>query len=85
MNIYNKIWLGGKLRVISSPDVTLIGRNGVVVDETKNTLTIQENGKGVKLGKSSIRFTIDDSEVIIDGAMVGQRPENRVHKKYRMG
>ena len=28
-----------------------------------------------KLGKSSIKFTINDSDVVIDGALVGQRPE----------
>ncbi len=84
MNIYNKIWLGRTLNVISSSDETLVGRHGQVVDESKNTVTIEEDGKMTKLGKSSIKFTINDSDVVIDGAIVGQRPENRVHRKYRM-
>ncbi len=84
MNIYNDNWIGRTLKVIASNDATLTSRNGLVVDETKNTITIDEGGRFVKLGKSSIKFTISDSNVVIDGTKVGQRPENRTHKKYRM-
>lgn len=84
MNVYNNNWLGKTLNVISSLDNTLVGRQGMVVDESQKTITIKENGKMVKLGKASIKFTITDSDVVIDGTMVGQRPENRVHRKYRM-
>ena len=84
MNVYNNNWLGKNLNVISSLDNTLVGRQGMVVDESKKTITIKEDGKMVKLGKASIKFTITDSDVVIDGTMVGQRPENRVHRKYRM-
>lgn len=84
MNVYNNNWLGKTLNVISSLDNTLVGRQGMVVDESQKTITIKEDGKIVKLGKASIKFTITDSDVVIDGTMVGQRPENRVHRKYRM-
>ena len=84
MNVYNNNWLGKTRNVISSLDNTLVGRQGLVVDESQKTITIKENGKMVKLGKASIKFTITDSDVVIDGTMVGQRPENRVHRKYRM-
>jgi len=84
MNIYNDNWIGRTLKVIATNDATLASRNGLVVDETKNTITIDEDGRFVKIGKSSIKFTISDSNVVIDGTKVGQRPENRTHKKYRM-
>jgi len=84
MNIYNNNWLGKTLNVIHSNDSTLVSKQGLVIDETKKTITIQEDGRLVKLGKSSIKFTISDSDVVIDGALVGQRPENRTHRKYRM-
>ncbi|MBL6732694.1 MAG: ribonuclease P protein subunit [Candidatus Poseidoniaceae archaeon] len=84
MNVYNNNWLGKTLNVISSLDNTLVGRQGMVIDESQKTITIKEDGKMVKLGKASIKFTITDSDVVIDGTMVGQRPENRVHRKYRM-
>ncbi|MAU73637.1 MAG: hypothetical protein CMA22_00115 [Euryarchaeota archaeon] len=72
------------MKVISSADNTLVGRQGLVIDETKKTIMMSENGNQVILGKASIKFTIDDSDVVIDGALVGQRPENRTHRKYRM-
>ena len=84
MNIYNDNWLGKTLNVIHSNDSTLVSKQGLVIDETKKTITIQEDGRLVKLGKSSIKFTISDSDVVIDGTLVGQRPENRTHRKYRM-
>ena len=84
MNVYNNNWLGKTLNVISSLDNTIVGRQGMVIDESQKTITIKEDGKMVKLGKASIKFTITDSDVVIDGTMVGQRPENRVHRKYRM-
>ena len=84
MNIYNNNWLGKNLNVIHSNDKTLVSKQGLVIDETKKTITIQEDGRLVKLGKSSIKFTISDSDVVIDGALVGQRPENRTHRRYRM-
>ena len=84
MNIYNNNWLGKTLNVIKSNDETLVSRQGLVIDETKKTITIQEGGRLVKLGKSSIKVTISDSDVVIDGTLVGQRPENRTHRKYRM-
>tara|TARA_B100000287_G_scaffold416894_1_gene452097 strand:+ start:122 stop:385 length:264 start_codon:yes stop_codon:yes gene_type:complete len=84
MNIYNNNWLGKALNVVHSNDETLVSKQGIVIDETKKTITIQEDGRLVKLGKSSIKFTISDSDVVIDGALVGQRPENRTHRKYRM-
>ena len=84
MNIYNDNWLGKSLNVIYSNDSTLVSKQGLVIDETKKTITIQEDGRLVKLGKSSIKFTISDNDVVIDGALVGQRPENRTHRKYRM-
>ena len=84
MNIYNDNWLGKTLNVVKSNDATLIDKQGTVIDETKRTITIKSQDKVVKLGKSSIKFTISDSDVVIDGALVGQRPENRTHRRYRM-
>ena len=58
MNVYNNNWLGKNLNVISSQDSTLVGRQGMVIDESQKTITIKEDGKVVKLGKASIKFTI---------------------------
>ena len=50
MNVYNNNWLGKTLNVISSRDNTLVGRQGVVIDESQKTITIKEDENVVKLG-----------------------------------
>jgi len=42
-----------------------------------------EGERTLVLNKASITFTVDDSDVVIEGAMVGQRPEDRIHRTYR--
>ena len=83
MDIYNTTWIGTTLNVVESNDPTLLGRSGIVLDETKNTLVLLDGDAHVTLGKAAIKFTIDNSDVVIRGALVGQRPEDRTHRKYR--
>lgn len=83
MEIYNTTWIGTTLNVVESNDPTLLGRSGIVLDETKNTLVLLDGDAHVTLGKAAITFTIDNSDVVIQGAFVGQRPEDRTHRKYR--
>ena len=83
MEIYNQSWIGRSMTITSSTDATLTGRQGVVVDETRNTVVLLEGEHNVVLNKASITFTVDNSDVVIQGAMVGQRPEDRIHRTYR--
>ena len=84
MNLYNSTWIGEQLTVVASPDSSLLGRIGVVLDESRETITILEESNEISLGKQSIDFKIGNSDVVINGARVGQRPEDRINKKYRM-
>ena len=77
----NLPWLSRKLEVIDSTDPTLIGISGVVMDETKSTIIIQPSNNEITMAKDTIRFTIEEEE--INGSMVGQRPEERIGKRYR--
>ena len=77
----NLPWLSRNLEVIDSTDPTLIGISGVVMDETKRTIIIQTNDNEITMAKNTIRFTIEDEEII--GSKVGQRPEERIGKRYR--
>tara|TARA_X000001036_G_scaffold131296_1_gene124108 strand:- start:4785 stop:5042 length:258 start_codon:yes stop_codon:yes gene_type:complete len=83
MDIYNQTWIGRELTVLASTDSTLVDRRGCVVDETRNTLALQEGDRKVILNKASITFTVDNHPVVIEGAMVGHRPEDRIHRTYR--
>tara|TARA_B100000686_G_scaffold262977_1_gene276530 strand:+ start:255 stop:509 length:255 start_codon:yes stop_codon:yes gene_type:complete len=77
----NLPWLSRNLEVIDSTDPTLVGVSGLVLDETRRTIRVQTSDNEITMAKDTIRFTIEDEE--IDGSAVGQRPEDRIGKKYR--
>ena len=83
MNMYNQPWIGRSMTITSSTDPTLTGRTGIVVDETRNTVALLEGDQQLVLNKASITFTVGGSDAVIEGAMVGQRPEDRIHRTYR--
>jgi RNase P/RNase MRP subunit p29 len=72
------------MNIVESTDPTLVGRTGLVLDETKNTLVMLEKDSIIRIGKAGITFTLDNSNVVVQGALVGQRPEDRTNRKYRM-
>ena len=84
MTRYNSTWIGSMMNIVESNDPTLVGRTGLVLDETKNTLVMLEKDSQIRIGKASIKFTLDNSDVVVQGALVGQRPEDRTNRKYRM-
>ena len=83
MDVYNQSWIGRSMAVVSSTDSSLVGRRGMVVDESRNTLSVLEGDRTLVLNKASITFTVGDDDVAIQGAMVGHRPEDRIHRTYR--
>ena len=83
MEIIRLPWLSRNLRVISSDDPSLEGVAGCVLDETRRTVVVQKGEREIRIPKSVIRFSIDGSDTI-DGRSVCQRPENRIHMKWRM-
>jgi len=81
-NLMHMPWLSRTITVVDSPDPSLIGLRGTILDETRRTIRVlTENGR-VRLAKDVITFTID-SGVVIDGAAVTQRPEDRINRRYR--
>mgnify|MGYP001008097636 CR=1 FL=1 len=81
-NLMHMPWLSRTITVVDSPDPSLIGLRGTILDETRRTIRVlTENGR-VRLAKDVITFTID-SGMVIDGAAVTQRPEDRINRRYR--
>ena len=76
-------FLARNLTVQASPDSDLIGLSGTVVGETRRTIAVNVEGETKTLAKNVIDFTLDNEEEVIQGAMVCQRPEDRIHRKYR--
>ena len=76
-------FLARNLTVKASPDTDLIGLSGIVVGETRRTIALDITGQTKMLAKNVIDFTLDNEEEVIQGAMVCQRPEDRIHRNYR--
>ena len=81
--LLNQSWIGRDMTVTSSPDKALVGRSGLVIDETRETITILENDREVVLGKNSIEFNIGGSDATIVGMLVRQRSEDRIYRNKR--
>jgi len=81
--LLNQSWIGRDMSVTASPDQALIGRSGLVIDETRETITILENDREVVFGKNSIEFNIGGSNATIVGSLMRQRSEERIYRNHR--
>ncbi|MCJ7613502.1 ribonuclease P protein component 1 [Candidatus Bathyarchaeota archaeon] len=79
-------FIGLEARVVRSSNPDLVGIAGKVVDETRNTFTILQNGdqKVVVKDTSVFGFVMPDGTVVeIDGKVIMGRPEDRIKKRPR--
>jgi ribonuclease P protein subunit POP4 len=73
--------IGEEIEVVVSPNNGLIGIKGKVVDESKNTLTIESEGVMKKLLKRAIKFKLLKTGKIILGNDIVKRSEERIKGK----
>ena len=76
-------FLSRNLTVKASSDADLVGMSGIVVGETRRTTALDVGSETKTLAKNVIEFTLDNEGELIQGAMVCQRPEDRIHRNYR--
>ena len=76
-------FLSRNLMVKASSDSNLVGMSGIVVGESRQTIALDVDGETKTLAKNVIEFTLDHEDELIQGAMVCQRPEDRIHRNYR--
>lgn len=77
--------IGLKVRVVRSSNPLHMGIEGVVVDETKNTLVVARDSEKKRLPKDNVTygFTLPDETFIeIDGKQLLDRPVDRTGKRY---
>lgn len=73
-------FIGKELKVVEANNKSLIGLFGKVVNETKNTITIQtQNLEEKTILKQGCKFTINNKQII--GSDINIRPEDRIKKK----
>jgi ribonuclease P protein subunit POP4 len=83
-NLAHHELIGLECRIASSSNKRIIGLEGRVVDETRNILTIEVNGKEKNFLKdqSAFSFKIPSGErVRIEGRLLVGRPEDRIKKR----
>jgi len=79
-------FIGTEAKVSKSRQPDYVGTSGKVMDETRNTLTILDNGKKRTVVKESALFRFkfsDGTTVEIDGKLLVGRPEDRLKKHIR--
>ena len=89
-NLVHHEFIGLNVKVLSKTNNSL-NLNGIVIDETKNTIKIEvkkENGKFeeklIPKNNSIFQFQLSSNEIIeIDGDILSIRPENRIKKRFK--
>ncbi len=86
-NIFRHELIGLFVKVVDSSHKGFIGIEGRVVDETKNTLKIEQNDGIEKIVPKNVvtfHFKLQDGTIVeIDGKTIVARPEDRIKKKFR--
>lgn len=87
-NILRHELIGLEVDVIEDSNPSNESISGRVVDESRNTLLIQQEGNAKRVAKRTavFRFRLPDgTRVEVEGSAIVGRPEDRVKKKIRRG
>lgn len=85
-NVVRHELIGLSAEVVESPNSSLVGLAGRIVDETKNTLLIDAKGCEKRIPKKKTEFVFvlpDRRRVKLSGSLLISQPEDRIHKKMR--
>ena len=75
-------FIGLPVQVVGSGHPGYLSVSGVVVNETKNTLTIESKGREIMVPKpgNSFEFTYEGESFTVPGSEIQHRPEDRIKK-----
>ena len=79
-------FIGLETKVVKSSNPDAVGISGKVVDETRNTFIILQNGARKVVAKDTavFDFALSDGTVVeIDGKVAMGRPEDKIKKRPR--
>jgi len=82
-NITSHEFIGLNTEIVQSTNPQVIGLNGRIENETKSMFTINtENGmKTIAKSTNNWKFSIDNSDVIVEGSKITKRPFDRIGGK----
>jgi len=85
-NLIKHELIGLKVKIFNCKNPQLNGLEGTVINETKNTLSIQSNNKVRIIPKdiSIFHFFLPSNRVVeVDGKILVGRPENRLKARLK--
>jgi ribonuclease P protein subunit POP4 len=85
-DIIRSEFIGTQVKVVKSKHPNDIGLSGKIVDETRNTFSILQEGKRKTVIKdlAVFHFKLSDGTIVeINGALLGGKPEDRFKKHIR--
>ncbi len=72
-------FIGKHIEVIDAENKKLVGIKGIIVDETKNMLVL-DNGKTLIKDQITITMIIGKETITLEGKQMNARPEDRIKK-----
>ncbi|MEK6940326.1 MAG: ribonuclease P protein subunit [Nanoarchaeota archaeon] len=80
--ILNEEIIGKKIKVTRAENNSLNGIEGTIVDETRNTITVETTNGEKKLLKSQVVLKMASKGKVyeLDGRLLLNRPEDRIKK-----
>ena len=81
MGIIKKGIIGKHVRVCLATNPSLIGMQGMVVDETKHTLLVKTERGTKRVLKELVTLELPKEGIRIKGSLLKGRPEERIKKK----
>lgn len=85
-NVFRHELIGLTVEVTDSNHEGFVGINGIVIDETRNIITIDTGKFEKKIPKENVTFLFtlpDGQQVSIKGKVIIARPEDRIKKKFK--
>jgi len=75
--------IGLHTEIIESSNSEIIGLNGTITDETKSMITINTSNGTKMIAKSNNmwKFSIDNTEITVNGSKITKRPFDRIRGK----
>jgi ribonuclease P protein subunit POP4 len=83
-NLINHNLIGLTAHIVGSSDNGLVCRTGRIVDESREIIRIESNGRRISIPKRTCTLDIrleEGSLVRIDGCLLRGRPEDRLKKR----
>lgn len=84
-NVVQHELIGLEVEVVAAKNRALEGIRGKIIDETRETIVVEEEGRLKRLMKSqiTIKTKIRGEEILINGKILVGRPEERIKKVKR--